>query len=74
MKDLFNFIESLSVTDTCTSKLKKSSDPNVRQFLQDVEEHQRIEWDRLGNDYEIVWSDIPVHTNEEASGPYSCQG
>lgn len=42
--------------------------------MQDVEEHQRIELEQLGKDYEVVWSDIPLHTNEEATGPYTCSG
>lgn len=54
--------------------MKKSSDPHVQEFMQDVEEHQRIEWEQLGKDYEIVWSDIPVYTNEEATGSYTCAG
>lgn len=42
--------------------------------MQDVEEHQRIEWEQLGKDFEVVFSDIPVHTNEQATGPYTCPG
>lgn len=28
----------------------------------------------LTDEYEIVWNDIPVNSNENCSGPYTCSG
>lgn len=69
-----HFSDSFTAGDSYETKMKNSSDPHVQQFMEDVEEHKRIEWEQLGHDYEIVWSDIPLYTNEEASGPYTCPG
>lgn len=51
-----------------------SSDPITREYIEDLQEAEKQEWDNLGRDYEFVWYDIPVSTNDKASGPYSCHG
>ncbi|XP_065171055.1 protein SERAC1-like isoform X2 [Atheta coriaria] len=60
--------------------LTASSDPAIQEYLQQMAEHDKIEWDHLGVDYEIVQFDIPEDTNATATGPYvvphgdSCRG
>lgn len=51
-----------------------SSDPITRHYIQNLQEQEKLEWDELGHDYEFVWHDIPINTNQEATGPYSCKG
>lgn len=51
-----------------------SSDPVTRQYIEDMQEREKLEWEELGNDYEFVWNDIPIRTNDQATGPYSCDG
>lgn len=59
--------------DTCpTKQLMKSSDPNVREYIEDVQQQKKMEWEHIGKDLEFIWSDIPTSTNDEANGPYSC--
>lgn len=50
--------------------LTASSDPAIQEYLQQMAEHDKIEWDHLGVDYEIVQFDIPEDTNATATGPY----
>lgn len=69
-----SLIDTFSTGESYESAMKKSSDPHVQQFMQDVAEHQRIEWQQLGREYEVVWNDIPINTNEGATGPYTCPG
>lgn len=74
---LFHCEESLSAgtsISTSPKELIHSSDENVRQYMADFEEQNKIEWENIGKDFEIVWSDIPTYTNEKAVGPYSCSG
>lgn len=56
------------------NKLLKSSDRHVREYMEDVENQRQIEWENIGKDFEIVWSDLPTSTNENANGPFTCPG
>ncbi|XP_031359152.1 protein SERAC1-like [Photinus pyralis] len=62
-----------TVTDV-QSKLLRTSDPLVREYIQDAEVKDQYEWDQVGQDFEFVLNDIPTATNVEAEGPYTCCG
>ncbi|XP_017783415.1 PREDICTED: protein SERAC1 isoform X2 [Nicrophorus vespilloides] len=55
---------------TC-STVKKTSDPTTQEYIDEVEQQLKLEWDALGRDFEFVYYDIPEQSNEEATGPYS---
>lgn len=69
---MFIIAETLSqdnyAIDSSTNKrLRISSDPEIQDILEDYE---KIYENECSNDYDIVWEDIPVNTNENAFGPY----
>lgn len=51
-----------------------SSDPITREYFEDMEQRDKEDWEKLGNDFEFVWHDLPISTNDDATGPYSCEG
>ncbi|PSN32433.1 hypothetical protein C0J52_22989 [Blattella germanica] len=51
-----------------------SSDKHTLEYLEDVIQLQREEWDALGSDYEMVLSDCPEQCNERGKGPFSYKG
>ncbi|XP_044259794.1 protein SERAC1 isoform X1 [Tribolium madens] len=65
---------STCINKQCTEKKKKieTSDPVMREFMEEFETHAASGC--LCNDYDFVWEDIPVNTNETALGPYCCSG
>ncbi|KAF5299497.1 hypothetical protein FQR65_LT01079 [Abscondita terminalis] len=56
------------------SKLLRTSDPTVREYIQDVEMTDQLDYDQVGQDFEFVLNDIPTLSNTEATGPYTCTG
>ncbi|KAK4882797.1 hypothetical protein RN001_006116 [Aquatica leii] len=72
-----NFFSTYGFKKTLTdvqSKLLRTSDPIVREFIQDTEVTDQLEFDQVGHDFEFVLNDIPITTNVEATGPYTCSG
>lgn len=55
-------------------KIMRSSDPAVKEYVEGMELQKKIEWEQVGRDYEFVLSDVPINTNVDATGPYSCDG
>ncbi|CAH1373103.1 unnamed protein product [Tenebrio molitor] len=63
-----------SYVEPCRTKRKRhcSSDPDMIEFMEDLEEH--VGYSSLCKEYDVVWEDIPTNTNDDAVGPYSCPG
>ncbi|GLV44251.1 uncharacterized protein CBL_12453 [Carabus blaptoides fortunei] len=49
-----------------------TSDPSTREFLKEVEERRRLEWNEIGKDFEFIYNDCPLVITDQ--GPYSCSG
>ncbi|XP_076248337.1 protein SERAC1 [Calliopsis andreniformis] len=58
-------------TDILTSVIGEHSQEFLRDLAIDL---RKREWDRLGEDYEIVLDDCPENTNHKACGPFFCSG
>ncbi|XP_076619639.1 protein SERAC1 [Colletes latitarsis] len=58
-------------TDTLSSVIGEQSQEFLRDLAYDLRKH---EWDRLGQDFEIVLDDCPQNINDRACGPYFCKG
>ncbi|KAF2904971.1 hypothetical protein ILUMI_01214 [Ignelater luminosus] len=65
--------ETITAADA-NLKFMRSSDPAVREYIEGLQTQQQLEWDQLGQDFEFVLNDVPVNTNENATGPYTCPG
>ncbi|XP_018578480.2 protein SERAC1, partial [Anoplophora glabripennis] len=56
-------------TETCD---REPMTKTVKGFFKDLKE--KIELNEMCKDFEIVYDDIPVKTNVNADGPYTCMG
>ncbi|KAK9745937.1 hypothetical protein QE152_g6568 [Popillia japonica] len=69
---------TLSIIETITSdtysKIKCSSDPVMREYLATLEEQKQMEWDSIGNDFEIISYDIPTNANSGCDCAFVCNG
>lgn len=54
------------------TKMAASSDPSTREYISEIEERNKLEWEEICKDYEVVFDDLP--SNLEEHGPYSCSG
>ncbi|KAF5276061.1 hypothetical protein FQA39_LY00857 [Lamprigera yunnana] len=72
-----NFFSVSTIKKTLSdvqSKLLRTSDPTIREYIQDAEVVEQLDDDQVGHDFEFVLNDIPLSTNNEAKGPYTCSG
>lgn len=58
-------------TDTLSSVIGEQSQEFLKDLAYDL---RKREWDRLGEDFEIILDDCPQNTNRKARGPYFCSG
>ncbi|CAK9797149.1 Protein SERAC1 [Anthophora quadrimaculata] len=50
-------------------------DDQSQEFLKDLaHDLRKREWDRVGQDFEIILDDCPQNSNLSTSGPFSCSG
>lgn len=63
-----------TITTDANLKFMRSSDPAIQEYIEDLQMQRQLEWEQLGQDFEFVLNDVPVNTNENASGPYTCPG
>lgn len=54
-------------SDTLSSMMGEPSQEFLKDLAYDLRKH---EWDRLGQDFEIVLDDCPQNTNQKECGPY----
>ncbi|XP_078052257.1 protein SERAC1 isoform X3 [Augochlora pura] len=60
-----------SETDNMTIMIGEQSQEFLRDLAYDLRRH---EWEKLGQDFEIILDDFPQNTNQTACGPFSCSG
>lgn len=70
--NLLCFVET--ITSDTYSKIKCSSDPVMREYLATLEEQKQMEWDSIGNDFEIISYDIPTNANSGCDCAFVCNG
>ena len=58
-------------TDTLSSVIGEQSQEFLKDLAYDL---RKREWDRLGEDFEIILDDCPQNTKRKARGPYFCSG
>ncbi|XP_076659101.1 protein SERAC1 isoform X3 [Halictus rubicundus] len=62
-------------TDNSINHLSIIIGEQSQEFLRDLAyDLRRHEWEKLGQDFEIILDDFPQNTNQNARGPYSCSG
>ncbi|XP_017795657.1 PREDICTED: protein SERAC1 [Habropoda laboriosa] len=67
-------IDPLTIQDginTFSSLIDDQSQEFLKDLAYDLTKH---EWDRVGQDFEIILDDCPQNNNLKTSGPFSCSG
>ncbi|KRT83451.1 hypothetical protein AMK59_3230 [Oryctes borbonicus] len=69
---------TLSIIETITNdphlKMKRSSDPIIREYFETLEEQKQMEWDSIGSDFEVISYDIPTDANNDCDCAFACTG
>lgn len=72
---LIEFIIDPYIMENETSTFASMIVDHSQEFLRDLAyDLRKREWDRLGEDYEVILDDCPENTNCKACGPYFCSG
>lgn len=71
----FNLASRRIKREKAAENLSSMVGEQPQEFFKDlVRDLELREWQRVGNDYEVILHDCPSKMNYRASGPFSCPG